>query len=71
MPGIVQAEQRCPVGDFLPPQAGFLWVLDVVVIGSWYRYHLANRAWPKPKGMPVIWVNSINRWYNIGESGKN
>jgi len=44
MRGVVQAEQRCPVDDFLPPQAGFLWLLDVVAIGSWYRYYLANRA---------------------------
>ncbi len=29
---------------FLLPEAGFLWVLDVVAIRSWYQYHLANRA---------------------------
>ena len=42
--GIGQAEQRCPVGDFLPPKAGLLWLLDVVAIGSWYWYQVANRA---------------------------
>ena len=64
MRGIVRAEQRCPVGNFRPPKAGLLWLLDVVAIGSWYWYQVANRAWPKAKLMPVIWVNSINRWYN-------
>ena len=44
MRGIGQAEQRCPVGYFLPPKAGLLWLLDVVAIGSWYRYQVANRA---------------------------
>ena len=59
----VRLYQRCPVGDFVPPKAGLVWLLDGVAIASWYRYHLADRAWPKAKLMPVIRVNIINRWY--------
>jgi hypothetical protein len=33
MPGIIGGTQRCPAGDFGPPEAGFLRLLDVVAIG--------------------------------------
>ena len=44
MRGIIEGTQRCPVGDFGSPKAGFLRLLDVVAIGLWYPYHRANRA---------------------------
>jgi hypothetical protein len=44
MPGIIGGTQRCPVGDFGSPQAGFLRVFDVVAIGLWNAHHRANRA---------------------------
>jgi len=39
MPGIIGGRQRCPVGDFGSPEAGFLRGLDVVAIGSWSPHH--------------------------------
>lgn len=42
--GMVRETQRSPAGKFDPPKAGFPRILDVVAIGSWYHYQVANRA---------------------------
>ena len=61
--GIVRETQRSSAGKFGPPKSGFPRVLDVVAIGSWYQYQVANRASPKHAETPVIGTFSIAAWY--------
>jgi hypothetical protein len=37
--------------------------MDVVAIGSWYQYHVANRASPNPAETQVKRVNIKHPWY--------